>query len=93
MRVWFLLFTVNIQNQRENFGMMRTLMSSIFLTLLPLQIQKMRELARILFLREMILSRLLKEWLCLLLRILAGGHVVLHGNIHLLGGFVERMVE
>jgi hypothetical protein len=53
MIVWFLLFTANIQNQRENLGMMITTMV-LFTFLIPLllRISKMRELDQILFLGE-----------------------------------------
>ncbi len=64
MIVWFLLFTANIQNQRENLRTMTTRMVLLtFLNPLLLRILQMRELDQILFLRETSPSRLLRELL------------------------------
>jgi hypothetical protein len=94
MIVWFLLFTANIQNQRENLGMMTTTMV-LFTFLIPLllRISKMRELDQILFLRETSPSRLMRELLYPLPQILDDGPVVRLASILLLGGFEEQMEE
>jgi len=61
MIVLFLLFKVSIQNQRESFGTILAMMVLFtFLNLLQLQIY-MRELGRILFLRETTRYKLLRE--------------------------------
>jgi hypothetical protein len=61
MIVMFLLFTVSIQNQRENSGTILTMMVLFtFLNLLQLRIY-MRELGRMLFMRETAWYRLLRE--------------------------------
>jgi energy-coupling factor transporter transmembrane protein EcfT len=61
MIVLFLLFTVSIQNLRESFGTILTMMVLFtFLNLLQLQIY-MRELGRMSFLRETTRYRLLRE--------------------------------
>jgi hypothetical protein len=60
---------------------------------LLLQISKMRELDRILFLRETSPSRLMRELLYPLPQILDGGPVVQLASILLLGGFEEQMEE
>ncbi len=94
MIVWLLLFTANIQNQRENLGMMMTTMV-LFTFLIPLllQISKMRELDQILFLRETSPSRLMRELLYLLPQILDNRPMVRLASILLLGGFEEQMEE
>ena len=57
----FLLFTVSIQNQRDNFGMILTMMVLFtFLNLLQLKIY-MRELGQMSFLRETTRYKLLRE--------------------------------
>ncbi len=61
MIVWFFQFAVNIQNPRESLGMIIWIVLSTFLTLLLNQIYKMRELAQISFLREILRSMLLRE--------------------------------
>jgi hypothetical protein len=94
MIVWFLLFTANIQNKRENLGMMTTTMV-LFTFLIPLllRISIMRELDQILFLRETSPSRLMRELLYPLPQILDDGPVVRLASILLLGGFEEQMEE
>jgi hypothetical protein len=97
MIVRFLLFTVNIQNQRDNVGMMIILTDRfIFLDLLRLRTLKMRELGQMSFLWEMTPSRLMREFRklpYLLLQTLNGGLMVLHISILLLGGLVEQMAS
>jgi hypothetical protein len=61
MIVWFLQFAVSIQNLRESLGMIMMMVLSTFLDLLLHQIYKMRELAQISFLREILRSMLLRE--------------------------------
>jgi hypothetical protein len=61
MIVWFLQFAVNIQNPRESLGMITMMVLSTFLDLLLHQIPKMRELAQISFLREILQSMLMRE--------------------------------
>jgi hypothetical protein len=94
MIVWFLLFTANIQIQRENLGIMRTMMVLFtFLNPLLLQILSMRELDQILFLRETSPSRLLRELLYPLPQILDDGSMIRLTSILQLGGFEEQMEE
>ncbi len=98
MIVRFLLFTVNIQNQRDNVGMMIILTDRfIFLDLLRLQTLKMKELGQMSFLLwEMTPSRLMREFRrlpYLLLQTLNGGLMVLHISIFLLGRLVEQMAS
>jgi hypothetical protein len=97
MIVRFLLFTVNIQNQRDNVGMMIILTDRfIFLDLLRLRTLKMRELGQMSFLWEMTPSRLMREFRklpYLLLQTLNGRLMVLHISILLLGGLVEQMAS
>jgi hypothetical protein len=94
LSLWFLLFTANIQNQRENLGMMRTrLVLFTFLIPLLLQISKMRELYQILLLRETSPSRLMRKLLYPLPKILDDGPVTQLASILLLGGFEEQMEE
>jgi hypothetical protein len=93
MIVWILQFAVNIQDQRENLGMIMTMtVLFTFPGLLLLRILSMRELAQILFLRETLWSRLLSELEYLLLHpILVRGLAVVHVSILLLYGFVVLM--
>jgi hypothetical protein len=61
MILQFLQFAVNIQNPRESLGMTMMMVFSTFLDLLLHQIYKMRELAQISLLREILWSMLLRE--------------------------------
>jgi hypothetical protein len=61
MIVWFLQFAVKIQNPRERLGMIMMMVLSTFIDLLLHQMYKMRKLAQISFLREILCSMLLRE--------------------------------
>jgi hypothetical protein len=91
MIVWFLEFAVNIQNPWENLGMIMMMVLSTFLNLLLHQIYKMRELAQISFLREILQSMLLRELQYLLHPILVQGLVGMLANILLPNGCVVLM--
>jgi hypothetical protein len=70
---------------------MMTMVLFTFPSLLLLQILLMRELAEILFLRETLRSRLLRELQYLWHPILVGGLAVVHVSILLLHGFEVLM--
>jgi hypothetical protein len=89
--VWFLQFPVNIQNPRESLGIIMNMVLSIFLDLLLHRIYKMRELAQISFLREILRSMLLRELQYLLHPILVQGLVSMLANILLPNGCVVLM--
>jgi hypothetical protein len=61
MIVWFFQFAANIQKLRESLGMIMMMVLSTFLDLLLHQIYKINELVRILFLKEILWSMLLRE--------------------------------
>jgi hypothetical protein len=85
---WFLQFAVNIQNPRESLGIIMMMVLSTFLDVLLHQIYKMRELAQISFLREILRSMLLRELQCLLHPILVQGLIGVLTNILLPYGCV-----
>jgi hypothetical protein len=87
MTVLFLLSTVSIQNQRENFG---TIWIITFRDLLQLLIY-MRELGRMSFLRETTRTSLLRELQYHLLLILGVGLVVRPASILHQNGFEGTM--
>jgi hypothetical protein len=87
MIVLFLLSTVSIQNQRENFG---TIWIITFRDLLQLLIY-MRELGRMSFLRETTRTSLLRELQYHLLLILGVGLVVRPASILHQNGFEGTM--
>jgi hypothetical protein len=88
MIVWFLQFAVNIQNPRDSLGVIMMMVLSTFLDLLLHQIYKMRELARISFLSEILRSMLLRELQYLLHPILVQGLAGMLANILLQNGCV-----
>ncbi len=88
MIVWFLQFAVNIQNPMESLGMIMMMVLSTFLDLFLHQIYKMRELARISFLREILRSMLLRELQYLLHPILVRGLVGVLASVLLPNGCV-----
>jgi hypothetical protein len=88
MIMWFLQFAVNIQNPRESLGMIMMKALSTFLDILLHKMYKMRELAQISFLREILWSMLLRELQYLMHLILVQGLIGMLANILLPNGCV-----
>jgi hypothetical protein len=88
MRVWFLQFAVNTQNLWDSKRMIMMMVLSPFLDLFLYQIHKMREMAPNSFLRDILLSMLLRELQNLLHPILVQELIGVLVNILLKNGCV-----